>query len=381
MTTTLPTLKPLRVLGFMTGTSLDAADMAMLTTDGETIQSFGPVGELRFTDARRAPLEAAIRDALVWPRGAAEPASFGPAARAVADFHIEAARYFLQSHGLQSADIDLIGFHGQTVLHDPPAFAGDQGRTIQLGDAQRLANALQIAVAFDFRSLDVAAGGQGAPLAPIYHQARLAASGCVTPCAALNLGGVANITLVRRDGGIEGSDCGPANGMIDQLMQARTALRFDPDGRHAAAGEPNEAILAQYLAHPYFSKEGPKSLDRYAFSIEGVAHLSLEDAAATLTEFAARAVALGLARCSEPPQQVVACGGGRHNPVLLAAIARHSGCEVVSAETIGWRGDSIEAECFAYLAARCLNGLPISFPLTTGVAAPMCGGRIVYPER
>jgi anhydro-N-acetylmuramic acid kinase len=195
--------------------------------------------------------------------------------------------------------------------------------------------------------------------------------------AVLNLGGVANITLITRyERALQAFDTGPANGMIDLLMQERTGERYDRDGASAAAGRVDEGALRGLLSHSHFSIRGPKSLDRYDFPMDPVRNLSLEDAAATLTAFAAEAVALGVAACAERPTRLIACGGGRRNPTLMRAIGERSGAPVATAEDVGWRGDSIEAEAFAYLAARTSLGLPISFPGTTGVAAPMSGGRI-----
>lgn len=368
----------MRVLGFMTGTSLDAVDMAVLETDGEAILGFGPAGEMKLDAETRAIIEDAIDDALEWGRAEDEPESFDEAREAVADAHLAAALSFMAVNGVKARDLDLVGVHGQTVLHEAPA-GGHVGRTVQLIDAQAVADGLGVRVAHDFRSNDVAEGGQGAPLAPVYHAALARWSGLEAPVAVLNLGGVGNITLIRSDRGIEAFDTGPANGMIDLLVQARTNKRLDEGGRLAAAGTVDQAVLNAYLAHPYFAVSGPKSLDRFDFSLEPVAHLSLEDAAATLTAFAARAVALGVARCGEKPSKIVVCGGGRRNPVLLAAIRETAGVAVTTAEDEGWRGDAIEAEAFAYLAARSLMGLPISFPGTTGVAAPLTGGRIAEP--
>jgi anhydro-N-acetylmuramic acid kinase len=199
------------------------------------------------------------------------------------------------------------------------------------------------------------------------------------PVAVLNLGGVANVTLAPPDGALEAYDTGPANGMIDLWVQARTGARCDEDGALARAGRVEEPVLATYLAHPYFQIRGPKSLDRFDFSLEPVAALSLEDGAATLTAFAAEAVVLGLRRLATQPTRVVVCGGGRLNPALMDAIRARLPAPVETAEAVGWRGDSIEAEAFAYLAARTARGLPISWPGTTGVPAPLTGGRIVRP--
>jgi anhydro-N-acetylmuramic acid kinase len=370
----------MRVLGFMTGTSLDAVDMAVIDTDGEALLGFGPAGERKLDGATRGRVEGATTAARAWPWGAPEPPQFAAAARAVAEAHLRAAREFLASEGAEAGPIDLVGVHGQTVLHEPPTPARAAGRTVQLIDAQHLADGLGLPVAFDFRTADVAAGGQGAPLAPVYHAALAGWSGLERPVAVLNLGGVGNVTLITADGALEACDTGPANGMIDLLVQARTGARCDQDGALARAGRADEDVLAAYLAHPYFRARGPKSLDRFDFSLDPVSGLSLEDAAATLTAFAAEAVAIGLRALSQRPARVIVCGGGRHNPALMEAIAARAAIPVQTAEAHGWRGDSIEAEAFAYLAARSVLGLPISFPATTGVPAPMTGGRLAQPS-
>jgi anhydro-N-acetylmuramic acid kinase len=369
----------MRVLGFMTGTSLDAVDMAILETDGEEILGLGPAGEQKLDPSTRALLEDATRAALAWPVGAPRPEIFAAAERAVAQAHLEAARAFLAELG-GAGVVDLVGVHGQTVLHEPPGPSRPVGRTIQLIDAQHLADGLGLPTAHDFRTADVAAGGQGAPLAPVYHAALARWSNLEAPVAVLNLGGVGNVTLVGPNGVLEAHDTGPANGMIDLWVQARTTLRCDLDGALARAGRVDETILAAYLAHPYFQVRGPKSLDRFDFSLDPVSALSLEDGAATLTAFAAAAVALGLEALGFRPRDVIVCGGGRLNPVLMGAISTRLDLPVRPAEAVGWRGDSIEAEAFAFLAARASQGLPLSYPGTTGVPAPLTGGRIVRPR-
>jgi anhydro-N-acetylmuramic acid kinase len=369
----------MRVLGFMTGTSLDAVDMAVLETDGEEITGLGPAGEKKLDPGVRGLLEAAIADALRLKAGDPIPASFAPAAAAIAAEHVAAGEAFMRDYAIFPGDLDLIGLQGQTVLHAPPGPDRAAGRTIQLIDADVVARGLGVPTVYDLRSDDVAAGGQGAPLAPVYHAALVRYSGLHAPTAVLNLGGVANVTLVRADGVLEAFDTGPANGMIDLMVQDRTDRRFDAYGALARAGQVHDRVLAAYLAHPYFKVRGPKSLDRFDFSLDRVAPLSIEDAAATLTAFAAEAVARGLKACSEIPLRLVVCGGGRHNPALMDAIRARVPPPVLTAEDVDWRGDSIEAEAFAYLAARSMLGLPISFPGTTGVPAPMTGGRIAMP--
>ena len=370
----------MRVLGFMTGTSLDACDMAILETDGETIFAFGPAGERKLSEETRALALEATHAAMAWERGEPEPDSFALAAVAVAREHFEAAEGFLAQNGLAWTDIDLMGMHGQTVLHERPQ-EGRVGRTVQLGDAQWLADAAGVPVAYDFRTADVAAGGEGAPLAPIYHLARARSAGMAAPLAVLNVGGVANVTFWSGGEDIAAFDTGPGNGMIDLLMQTRGAGRFDEGGRYASVGQADEAVLRALLGHPYFQAPPPKSLDRYDFPLEPLDGLRLEDAAATLVAFTAEAVKLGFGVMGGTPTDLIICGGGRHNPVLMRAFAERLAVPVTTAEDHGWRGDSIEAEAFAYLAARTARGLPISFPKTTGVAAPMAGGRIARPNR
>ena len=368
----------MRILGFMSGTSLDAVDMAVLETDGETIQGFGSAGERKLTPETRGTILEATDAAKSWARGTPEPAVFAKADRAVAEEHWGAALEFFAANRLKTSDLDLVGFHGQTVLHERPT-KERIGRTVQLGDGALLARRLGVPVAFDFRTADVAAGGEGAPLAPIYHAARAKASGLEPPLAVLNLGGVANITLIPSSGELHAFDTGPANGMIDLWVQAKTDHRFDPDGRYAKAGQVDETALAALLDHPYFAARGPKSLDRYDFALTPIEHLSLEDGAATLTAFTAETVAIAIKSAAEPPEMLIASGGGRLNPTLMEAIKVRAGVPVTTAETLGWRGDAIEAEAFAYLAARTFKGLPISFPGTTGAPSPMTGGRIVQP--
>ncbi|HJV43050.1 anhydro-N-acetylmuramic acid kinase [Caulobacter sp.] len=368
---------PMKILGFMTGTSLDAVDMAVLETDGHDIQAFGPAGERKLREETRDLLLVATEIARGWPRDKPEPEIFAEAAQAVADEHIYAAESFLAEHGLSWNAFDLLGVHGQTVLHERPT-PERIGRTVQLLDAGRLAKASGRPVAFDFRTADVAAGGQGAPLAPIYHAARARASGLAAPVAALNIGGVANITLINGEDDLLAFDTGPGNGMIDLMLQERGLGRFDENGRLAAAGRVDQVILDAFLASDYFAGPAPKSLDRYDFPLDLVEPLSAEDAAATLVAFTAEAVIKAFEHGARPTALIV-CGGGRHNPQIMRALVERAPVPVKTAEAFGWRGDSIEAEAFAYLAARTAKGLPISFPGTTGVKAPMTGGRIVRP--
>jgi anhydro-N-acetylmuramic acid kinase len=335
----------------------------VLDTDGERIEAFGPAGERKLPEALRTLVLQATYEAQGWVRGEQPPASFAAVDRAVADFQAEAALAFLDEAGV--GGIDLVGFHGQTVLHERPA-GGHLGRSVQLGDPALLAQRLGVPVVHDLRGADVAAGGQGAPLAPVYHAALVARSGLPRPAAVLNLGGVANPTFIDSAGALTAFDAGPANGPLDQWIEHHGRGRFDDGGRIASAGRVDEARIEAWLQRPFFERFGPKSLDRYEFTHALVEDLSLEDGAATLAAFSAACVAHAVAQAPGGCAQMVVCGGGRHNRTIMGELRKRVPCRVMTAEEAGWRGDSIEAEAWAYLAARSRRGLPITFPATTG---------------
>lgn len=363
------------IIGLMSGTSLDGVDAAMLETDGETVARFGPGLEIAYTRDERAVLQRAVDAAISWRFRGEEPDAFAEAGEVLTDTHARAVEAVCDRAGLDTRALDAVGFHGQTVVHVPPE-GGATGRTLQIGDGEALSRRLGCPVAFDFRSADMEAGGQGAPLAPIYHAVLAGSTGLERPLGVLNIGGVANLTLIGSDGGLTAFDTGPGNGLIDAWVAEKTGAPFDENGALSAAGRVLEAGLEELLAHPHFSLSGPKSLDRWDFSLDATRNLPAQDGAATLAEFTARAIALGVEACPERPQRLIVCGGGRKNADLLARIARACDLPVVPAEHVGWRGDLVEAEAFAVLAARTLRGLPISFPGTTGARAPMCGGRV-----
>ena len=355
----------LQVLGTMSGTSMDGVDAAVLVTDGRTIGGFGPSAFRPYGEAERAAIAAALGR---WPGdpGVAEPA------RIVEDVH---AALLADMPG------DLIGFHGQTLAHDPA------GRgTHQAGDGAALATRLGRPVAWDFRTADVAAGGQGAPLAPAFHFAAVRWAGLNT-AAVLNLGGVANLTLVgegdapEAPGALLAFDTGPAGALLDDMMRARLGRRHDEGGRLAAAGTVDEALVERFLALPYLSRPAPKSLDRDDFRAlaAATADLSPQDAAATLTAISAAGVAAGLRLAPARPDRLLVAGGGRRNATMMAMIAERAGTPSVPVEEVGLDGDMLEAQAFAFLAARAAEGLPITFPGTTGAPAPLRGGRISLP--
>jgi len=360
-------------LGLMTGTALDGfIDAALVETDGETIAALGAWRLHAYGEALRSRLAQAVADARAWEFAGPAPASFAAAERDYTLAHADAVRALIAEAGIAPGAVDIIGLHGLTLLHRPGA---PHRRTLQLGDGALLARTLGIDVAYDFRSADVAAGGQGAPLAPLYHAALLAFSGQALPAAALNLGGVANVTWW--DGArLAAFDTGPANGPLNEWCEAQGRGAFDDGGRLARAGHVDEARLTAWLAKPFFAAPFPKSLDRYDFSARLAQGLSVEDGAATLTALIGAAVGKGLDLLPARPASLIVCGGGRKNPAILDAIETRAHVRAIDCDAIGWRGDAIEAEAFAFLAARVVRGLPLGFPETTGAPAPTLGGRI-----
>ena len=361
---------PIWALGAMSGTSLDGVDAAMVLTDGETITEFGPHAYHPFTEAERATIRAAFGR---WP---GDPGV--DAAAAV----VEAAHAALLS---RFTGADVVGFHGQTLAHDPA------GRgTHQCGNGAVLAEVLGTPVVWDFRSTDVAMGGQGAPLAPFFHFACAKWAGATEPVAFLNLGGVGNLTWVdpscatpETPGALLAFDTGPANAPINDLMQARLGRAQDEGGTLAATGQVDEAAVARFLGHPYFFKMPPKSLDRNEFhaALQVVDRLSPADAAATLTAIAAASVARGAEHFPRPVTRLLVTGGGRHNATMMRELALRLSCPVAPVEAAGLNGDMLEAQAFAYLAVRVMRGLPTSCPATTGVPAAVGGGQISRPSR
>lgn len=373
--------KVYRAIGLMSGTSLDGEiDVALIETDGWAYVK--PLGFKPF------PYDLSVREKVRACFGKRERDGAGAVQEAealVTDLHIQAVK----ASGFQA---DIIGFHGQTITHAP------QDRfTWQLGDGARLARETGIDVVNDMRQADVKAGGQGAPLIPLYHAAMMV--GQAKPVAVLNLGGVANVTFIgpsclpRESGDLLGDgrqipafagkadsfditafDTGPANAMMDDLCWARMGRAFDEGGALARAGRVEDAVLEKFLADPYFKKTGPKSLDRNTWDVQAVAHLNAADGMATLLEMSVQSVKAGLAHCAQAPAALYVCGGGRKNAYMMERLMQILDIPVQKIEDAGWNGDATEAEGFAYLAVRSLLGLPLSLPSTTGVPKPITGG-------
>jgi anhydro-N-acetylmuramic acid kinase len=366
--------KMMRAIGLMSGTSMDGIDVALIETDGESRVERGPAQTVAYDPRFKASLREAIATAATMPDRKSRPGSLATVERDLTAHHANAVSVFLRQHDLKPGGIDVVGFHGQTVLHAP-----DRRVTVQLGDGPGLASAIGIDVVYDLRAADCAAGGQGAPLAPVYHRA-LAAQLPQRPLAVLNIGGVANVTWIGRHGELLSFDTGPGNALIDDWMQRRLGFPRDEGGTLAAKGRVHDDYVTQYLRHSYFGEPPPKSLDRNAFSPWMVHALSPEDGAATLTAFTTASIARAREHFPEQPQLWVVCGGGRLNKTLMAMIAGLVEAAVAPAEAVGMDGDAVEAEAWAYLAVRSLKGLPITFPGTTGVPRPLTGGVLAKTQ-
>ena len=323
----------------------------------------------------RALLRAALDEAAALTDRQARP---GEARRGRGDGdarHADAIEAFLRRRGHRARERGC----GRLSRPDSAAPAEATGLTVQIGDGAALARRLGLPVVHDFRAADVAAGGQGAPLVPIYRKALALAAGLDGPTVVLNVGGVANLTYLNGDDDPIAFDTGPGNALIDDLMLRKQGVAMDEGGLVAGQGKIDYLALIDLLKHPYFEQVPPKSLDRNAFSSARVESLKLEDAAATLTAFTAQSIVNALSFLPEPPKLAVLSGGGAHNLTLRWELMQRLPCGMVLADMLGWSADGMEAQAFAYLAARRLKNLPLTFPTTTGVKAPLPGGLVAAP--
>lgn len=356
-------------IGLMSGTSLDGIDVALIRTDGENIVERGPSQTYAYSDEQRNILRAALAEAKNLTRRDERPSRLAKAETALTEWHVQAVGNFLKTN---PATIDVIGFHGQTVIHRP-----EMKLTVQLGDGKALAKKLGVPVVYDMRAADVAAGGQGAPFVPVYHRA-LAASLPERPIAFVNIGGVANITWIGTNGEMIAFDTGPGNALLNDWAMKHLGLPQDTGGTLASKGKVNDEVLDAALALPYFNQPPPKSLDRNAFEALSLDGLSPEDGAATLVAFTKFAIMLANDWFPSSPKRYIVCGGGRHNPAIMSSLPGGSHL-FQTAEEVGLNGDSVEAEAWAYLAVRSQMKLPLSFPMTTKVSEPMTGGVLALP--
>ena len=364
--------KPLTALGLMSGTSMDGIDVAVLETDGETVHAFGPASTFAYSEEQRSILRKANDDAAAMTDRSARPDSLSKAETLVTQWHVQALQKFLSEHGASVGKVDVIGFHGQTVVHRP-----ELGFTVQLGDGTRLASQCNIPVVYDMRANDMRHGGQGAPLVPVYHRALVNALP-ERPVAILNIGGVANVTWIGADGELVAFDTGPGNALIDDWMKQQASLPRDDGGQHALQGKADPSTVAQFMGDSFFEQGAPKSLDRNTFAGYHLDGFSVNDGAATLVAVTAESVAASVRHMPTEPKIWIVCGGGRHNRAIMESLEKRLP-NVISAEHLKLDGDAIEAQAWAFLAVRALNGLPLTFPGTTGVSTPVSGGVVARP--
>ncbi|MFZ1813042.1 MAG: anhydro-N-acetylmuramic acid kinase [Rhizobiaceae bacterium] len=375
--------KMLTAIGLMSGTSMDGIDVALIRTNGRKRIERGPSASWPYDPEFRAMLEQALIDARQITNRDERPASLAAVERELTIRHAAAVNAFLSENAIPTADVDLIGFHGQTVLHRP-----QDGLTVQLGDGRLLARQTAMPVVYDMRANDMRHGGQGAPLVPVYHRA-LAQNlpepwSGIWPVAFVNIGGIANITLVERKGGLLAFDTGPGNALIDQWVQGEAGIPFDQGGAIASEGQVSEDLVAQYMSSSYFSRKPPKSLDRNDFPVPKAGSMSLHDGARTLAHVTAASIYRATDHLPEKPGLWIVCGGGRHNRLILEDLARLAADDeaiVITADQAGLDGDAMEAEAWAYLAVRAARKLKLTWPGTTGVDKPRSGGRRARPKR
>lgn len=371
----------MRAIGLMSGTSMDGIDVATIETDGVTVSGRGPSLSIGYDAPFRRRLEAGLGAAKSITERNQRPGDLAALEREITMHHAKAVQQFLQAAPSQWQRPDVIGFHGQTVLHRPA-----EALTVQLGDGALLARQTGIAVVNDMRANDMLHGGQGAPLVPVYHAA-LARSlpgefAHLLPVVFVNIGGISNVTFVPRDGDPIAFDTGPGNALIDQWVMREGGVPFDDGGAIASNGQVDRAVVARYLENPYFLKRGAKSLDRLDFTLDAARGLSLADGARTLAAVSAEAILKACDLLPSPPKLWVLCGGGRKNPHIVKDMhdgARKNNAMVIPAEAAGLDGDATEAEAWAFLAVRSLKGLPLTFPTTTGCDQAVSGGVLNNP--
>ena len=370
--------KPIWALGLMTGTSMDGVDAATILTDGETVSPYGS----SYSGPLSSFTEGALREVVADPDRYFEPKTQADF-EGIQEFHSsflvdQATAVMWVLRGCGDDFPELVGLHGQTIVHRP-----DEGFTWQLGHGPEFAKMLNRPVVSDFRLDDIKQGGQGAPLAPFYHFALARWFGADAPLAFLNIGGVGNVTWIdpskstpEEPGALIAFDTGPGNALVNDWMRERTGAAQDTDGAAAANGTIHRDRLSSNSGQAYLDRPGPKSLDRNDFHgvLAAMEGLSITDGAATLTAFTADCVAASVRHMPSPPTRWLVCGGGRHNATMMRMLADRLEAPVEPVEAVGLDGDMLEAQAFAYLAVRVLRGLPTSAPSTTGCREPVCGG-------
>lgn len=371
----------LRAIGLMSGTSMDGIDVAGIVTDGDSVVERGPSHFVPYEADFSRRIESSLKTAQEIVRREDRPGELAELEIEITRRHAAAVADFLASAPPEWRRVDVVGFHGQTVLHRPAL-----GVTVQLGDGVLLARKLGLPVVFDMRANDMVHGGQGAPLVPAYHAALARslpyAGSDRFPIVFVNIGGISNVTYVPREGDPVAFDTGPGNALLDQFMVREGGVPYDAGGMIGSEGSVVRAVLDRYLDNPFFARGGPKSLDRNDFTLDFAEGLELADGARTLAAVSAWGIFLAARHLPLSPRTWIVCGGGRRNRNIvedLRELVAGEGAKLLLAEEAGLDGDATEAEAWAYLAVRSLRGLPLTFPTTTGCREPATGGVIARP--
>jgi anhydro-N-acetylmuramic acid kinase len=367
-------------IGLMSGTSMDGIDAALVRTDGKAMVERGSMGFYPYDANVQDTLKQALVEAKNLTHRDERTDFLKEAETLITQLHVEAVKAFLEENKMSASGIDVLGFHGQTVLHRP-----DQALTVQLGDGHALTKATGIDVVYDMRAKDMQHDGQGAPLVPVYHQALAASLPDVFkekfPVVFVNIGGISNITFIGEE--LIAFDSGPGNALIDQWVQSEARIPYDQGGMIAAEGNVSNALVTKYLENQYFEKPLPKSLDRNDFLPPKSGEITVEDGARSLAYISAAAILKSIDHLPDTPKLWIICGGGRHNPHIMSdlqKLAEETNSQVIKAEEAGLDGDAMEAEAWGYLAIRSLEGLPLTFPKTTGCKHPVTGGVFAHAK-
>ena len=364
----------LTAIGLMSPASVAGVDAAIITTDGQGVVEAGPSLHLPYSRDLKIWIRRAIKAAQEGRDGAAD---IGKAAGELTLAHVEAVEELLEQADLKRTGIDVIGFHGHTIFHRPAASREDQGRSWQIGDGSVLAEEAKIDVVTSFRTEDVAEGGQGAPLVPVYHQALAQSLDGDGPVGIITLGDDVSVTFAIREGRdaqVMAFDCGPGDELLDQWATLKSGKAMSPDGSLARDGQVRTEILRMMMLNPYLRRKPPKSLGQFDFKLDSLLELSASDGAATLTALSAACVRLSEKHLPEEPKQWVVCGPGAENPSMLEALKKALDAPVRLAGEAGWNSNFLDAECIGYLAVRSLKKLPLTYPQTTRAPRPIHGG-------
>jgi len=356
-------------LGLMSGTSMDGVDASIIKSDGEKFIEIIDDFYLKYDDQIKLKLKRIIDLCSSKDQFFKISKDIQDIEKKITLYHVRACKLIIKKN--KNIRLDLIGFHGQTILHKPK-----KGYSIQIGDSQLLSKLTNTSVISNFRENDISNGGQGAPLAPIYHKLILNKIKATLPSAIINIGGISNITYFENDNKLVGFDTGPGNYLIDKWVQSQKNIQFDKDGLIAKSGKVSEKLLKKILSNRYYKKKPPKSLDVKDFNFKNFNKISLEDGAATLSMLTVKSIGNAINNFAKYPNKILLSGGGRKNKFITNNIKKILKCPVCLIDDYNFNGDFIESQTFAFLAIRSYLKKNITYPTTTGVKNPSSGGLL-----